>query len=53
VPAGFDLGGVKIVLGVLDPAGAERQFLVIFEEFVASAILADEGAGFGVSEILL
>ena len=52
VPAGLDLGGVEVVLGVLDPAGAQGQLLVVLEELVAGAVLADQGAGFGVAEVL-
>lgn len=49
VPSGLDLGGVVVVLGVLDPAGAEREFLHVFEELVSGAVLADQSSGFGVA----
>lgn len=52
VPAGLDLAGVVVVLGVVDPAGAEGQFLVVLVEFVAGAIGADEGSGLGVTCLL-
>ncbi len=38
VPARLNLGGVVVVLGVLDPAGAEGQLVAIFEELVAGAV---------------
>lgn len=44
VPARVDLGGVVVVLGVLDPAGAQGQLLAVFEEAVARAVGADEAA---------
>lgn len=49
VPAGVDLGGVVVVLGVLDPAGAQGQLLAVLEELVARAVLADEAAVLGVA----
>lgn len=52
VPAGLDLGGVEVVLGVLDPAGAEGKFLVVLEELVAGAIGADETTVLGVTDVL-
>lgn len=53
VPSGLDVGGVVVVLGVLDPAGAEGQLLVVLEELVAGAVLADEGACFGIADVLM
>jgi len=44
VPARVDLGGVVVVLGVLDPAGAQGQLLAVLEEAVARAVGADEAA---------
>lgn len=52
VPAGLDLAGVVVVLGVIDPAGSEGQFLEVLVEFVAGAIGADEGTGLGVTCLL-
>jgi hypothetical protein len=52
VPAGLDLSGVVVVLGVVDPAGTERQFLGVLVELVAGAIGADEGSGLGVTCLL-
>lgn len=49
VPAGLDVGGVVVVLGVVDPAGSEGQFLEVLVVFVAGAIGADEGTGLGVT----
>lgn len=49
VPAGLDVGGIVVVLGVVDPAGSEGQFLEVLVVFVAEAILADEGTVFGVT----
>jgi hypothetical protein len=49
VPAGLDVGGVEVVLGVLDPSGTEGQLLVVFEELVASAVLAYEATVLGVT----
>jgi hypothetical protein len=49
VPAGFDLGGVEVVLCVLDPAGAQGQLLVVLKVLVSGAVLAHEGAGLGVA----
>lgn len=49
VPAGLDVGGVVVVLGVLDPAGSEGEFLVVLEELVAGAIGADESTVLGVT----
>lgn len=53
VPAGLDLGGVVVVLCVVDPAGAEGQLLGVFVELVAGAVLADEGAVLGVACVAL
>lgn len=53
VPAGVDLAGVVVVLGVVDPAGSEGQFLEVLVEFVAGAIGADEGAGLCVTCFVL
>lgn len=52
VPAGLDLAGVVVVLGEVDPAGAEGQFLEVLVEFVAGAIGADEGSGLCVTCLL-
>lgn len=49
MPAGLDVGGVVVVLGVLDPAGSEGEFLVVLEELVAGAIGADEFTVLGVT----
>lgn len=49
VPAGLDLAGVIVVLGVLDPASAQGKFLVVLEEFVAGAVGANEGTCLGVA----
>lgn len=49
VPAGLDLAGIVVVLGVVDPAGSEGEFLEVLVEFVAGAIGADEGTGLGVT----
>jgi hypothetical protein len=49
VPAGLDVGGVKVVLGVLDPAGAEGQLLGVLKVLVAGAVLADEAAVLGIT----
>lgn len=49
VPAGLDRAGVVVVLGEVDPAGAEGQFLEVLVEFVAGAIGADEGSGLCVT----
>lgn len=53
VPAGLDLAGVVVVLGEVDPAGAEGQFLEVLVEFVAGAIGADEGSGLCVTCLLV
>lgn len=49
VPARLDVGGVVVVLYVVDPAGSEGQFLVVLVVFVAGAVLADEDAVLGVA----
>lgn len=49
VPAGLDVGGVVVVLGVLDPAGSQRQFLVVLEELVAGAVGTHETTVLGVT----
>lgn len=49
MPSGLDLGGVVVVLGVLDPARAEGQLLVVLEELVAGAVGAYQGACLGVA----
>jgi hypothetical protein len=52
VPAGFDMGGIELVVAVVDPAGAEGQlFREILIVFVTEAVGADEGAGFGVANV--
>jgi hypothetical protein len=52
VPAGFDMGGIELVVAVVDPAGAEGQlFREILIVFVAEAVGANEGAGFGVADV--
>jgi len=52
VPAGFDMGGIELVVAVVDPAGAEGQlFRKVLIVFVAKAVSADEGAGFGVADV--
>jgi hypothetical protein len=52
MPAGFDMGGIELVVGVVDPAGAEGQlFCEILIVFVTEAVGADEGAGFGVADV--
>lgn len=41
------------LLFVIDPAGAEGQFVVdVLVVFVAVAVGGDEGAGFGVADVL-
>jgi hypothetical protein len=52
VPSGLDVRGVVVVLGVLDPARAQGQLLVVLEELVARAVRANERAGLGVSDVL-
>lgn len=52
VPAGLDMTGVVVVLGVVDPAGAKGQFLVVLVELVAGAIGADEGSSLCVTCLL-
>lgn len=49
MPAGLDLGGVVVVLGVLDPARAEGQLVAVFEELVAGAVGAYQAAVFRVT----
>lgn len=49
VPSGLDLGGVVVVLGVLNPARSEGQFLVVLKELVARAIGTDETTVLGVT----
>ena len=52
MPAGFDMGGVELVVAVVNPAGAEGQlFRKVLIVFVAEAVSADEGAGFGVADV--
>jgi hypothetical protein len=43
------LGGVVVVLGVLDPARSEGQFLVVLKVLVARAIGTDETTVLGVT----
>ncbi len=52
VPARFNVPRVVVVLGVLDPARAQRELLLVLEELVARAVGADQGAGFGVADVL-
>lgn len=52
VPAGLDVGGVVVVLGVVDPAGSQGQFLEVLVVFVSGAIGANEGSGLGVTCLL-
>lgn len=49
VPERLDVRGVVVVLGVVDPARAERKFLLVLEVLVAELVDAYEGAGFGVA----
>lgn len=49
VPSRLDLAGVVVVLGVLNPARAQGELLVVLEELVAGAVGADEGSCFGVA----
>lgn len=49
VPSGLNLGGVVVVLGVLDPARSEGQFLVVLKVLVARAIGTDETTVLGVT----
>lgn len=49
VPTRLDLGGIVVVLDVVDPAGSEGQFLEVLVVFVAEAILADESTVLGVT----
>lgn len=49
VPSGLDLAGVVVVLGVLDPAGAQGKLLHVLEELVAGAIGADIAAKLGIT----
>lgn len=53
MPAGLDLRSVVVVLGVLDPAGSQGQFLHVLEVFVAGAVGANETAVFGITYVLL
>ena len=52
VPPGLDVRGVVVVLGVLDPARAQGQLLVVLEELVARAVRANERACLGVADVL-
>jgi hypothetical protein len=46
------MGGIELVVAVVDPAGAEGQlFREILIVFVTEAVGADEGAGFGVADV--
>lgn len=50
VPARLDVRGVVLLVLVVDPARAERQFLRrVLEVPVPVAVGADEAAGFGVA----
>lgn len=49
VPAGLDVRSVKVVLGVVDPAGSKRQFLRILIVLVAIAVGAYEAAVLGIT----
>ena len=49
VPERLDLRGVVVVLGVVDPARAQREFFLVLEELVAELVDAYESAGFGVA----
>ena len=49
---GGQLRGI-FLLFVIDPAGAQGQFVVdVLVVFVAVAVGGDEGAGFGVADVL-
>lgn len=43
------MGSIVVVLGVLNPAGSEREFLVVLEILVAGAIGADKTTSLGVT----
>jgi hypothetical protein len=49
VPSGLNVSGVVVVLGVLDPACSEGEFLVVLEELVAGAIGANQTTSLGVT----
>ena len=49
VPQGLDVRRVVVVLGVVDPARAEGEFVLVLEELVAELVDTYEGAGFGVA----
>lgn len=49
VPAGLDVRGVEVVLGVINPAGSKRQFLRVLIVLVAVAVGAYEAAVFGIT----
>jgi hypothetical protein len=52
VPARLDLRGVHLVVAVVDPARAEGEFFSqVLVVFVAEAVGANEGTGFGVADI--
>jgi hypothetical protein len=43
------MGSIVVVLGVLNPAGSERQFLIVLEVLVAGAIGADKTTSLGIT----
>lgn len=49
MPAGLDVGGVVVVLGVLDPTRAQGQLLQVLKVLVAGAILAHELSVLGIT----